>query len=666
MINRSRSTGIVATLCAFMSLTLAVLCAPAAHAGIHHGAASVAPAMCPQAVDNYCAASTTYISDAGWIDTNFVYDYSQSGQCVSPCSGANLASLTSNFYKANANMPFATFAVGSEIPSKLRPISSWNADHFGGTDPCTYMTTGAPFGQGKYLACGGTAATAGTVETIQGYDFTNGGVDCVTVDAKDAGTFTQGISFVWINDYFGANSQCLVGDGVGTPNQGTIPAFIYYEKSIGQTAATWYFHNITANGNFKTAGSQDLGQMIFFHDNRLNIGQSGALLGKYMDYSYIVGMGHDLFIGGTGAGTTIVATAVGDTCLSGRNDCHGEVEEDIQPLSLRNVNYSGSLVYMSSTYVSDPLAAIDLDWTTAFYFSNGVENGAAYGTITNNNNIVWENGQQCTNAGPYSPTNVCSGGSQIFGTVLFSVQNPPYVTTMHVHNNVVSHVGGVAQGCYKNYASFFTTMVGVVNGAGLNITRPDNTYQFSYGGSFVSTLWPGLLIYDTNTGDGFPTTTIASNGTYSNLTSFTGTVNSSTSLTTAAGVTLVNGSFVSLPVSQISFASGSISGGSAGNWTFGSSNLPTGSQTLLATNNTTGCNPIYNQGCGTLNLSVNTGLSSKTITGTFGTQASITNPDFGADNYDIGGAGNPGALMMSFGTLPWSGVSGSGAVACLH
>lgn len=634
-----------------------VMCAPIpTFAGLRmHGAGG--GSSCPYGTDNGCAASTTYIAAPTFQDATFAFDGSQSGQCTSPCTGSNLAARNGYIHAASANIPGVDYKVGSANPATLTPISSWASDGI-----CAYQSSGAKFGNGPRLLCVGTESTTGVQETIQGYDFTNGGTTCVLMEITDNGSLLQGVQFNLINDYFKASGSCFSGLITGT-----LPAFVYYHPSYQTIAATYYFHNVTMDGNYAAAPDNAHGIIIGFSDDRRGVGASGTVLGAFSDYSVYENLGHDPFISSTGANTTLQYNVFWNDCLSGTMNCHGEIEENTWPLSHRTVVYNGNLIFGGSTSSSDPLySGTNIDWTSPLYISTGVESGTIFDSVTLNNNVIVFNNQLCNGSAPYSPSNVCAGASSSLpvGSILFSVQNPPYVGTMHVHNNVVDNTA--AYSCYKNFASSFSTMVGSTSGTVLSITTPNSDYTASPGGGWVSTLWPGLEIYDTNVSDGFVTTTIASNGTYSNTVTFGSTLSAS-SMVTDAPVTLVVGSVIAPPSLLISqgqnvFSDAAISGGSGTSWTFFNGGMPTGHQQIMGTNNTSSCTPGTNIGCGTLTLSAT--QPTKTITGTFKTQAGIMTPDFGADNYAIGGANNPGARLLTFGALPWSGISGDGSVAC--
>ena len=713
---------------------------------------------CPYSVDNGCAASQTYASAPYFQDVNFTVDSAQSGQLPASPTALQIAVRKGLMHQNAQNQAYVDYAVGSNNPATLTPITSWVNDSV-----CTYHpaatfsatitgnqlsvssvvgtitigdnlfvsttagSTSATISSGSgstwtistslaypsptamksgyiyngipWLSCGGTAAPTSAVERISGYDFTAGGTQSTGVQMGNVSTGGGNIAaptYIFTNDY-------ILGGGYGAP--------VYFSGgSTGAAPPDLQMYNVTCDGNY--ANAQNINPPVFTANisgtsltvtsgptNPIIVGQfiSGGTLpageaiaggsgsawtltisggaqtgitvtgsnapiwGRYgcvqdnrsdasglpynfsreIYYSVFQDMGSDPYTGGTSGNSTWAYNYVGNICNSGITLCHGEVEEltggsAFQPTYRR-------LTYLGNTILVPASQGTGESYNSVFYLSSG--NNA--NNITDDdveNNLIIINKSFCTNSADYTdyplygygPNNACSG-LYTAGNGFFNTNYVTSVPNFTLTGNIVD--GSGANVCYSNSHNVLTNAVASSSGAILNITTPATNFSNNVSAPYSETYpnqgaYNGMWITNSNSGYGFNLAIVSSFGTYSNIPTFTGTING-TNLVTDVPVNLIPGNVVYGSNFKTSY--GTVVSGSGTNWTLSASNN-TADIALGSGNNTSTCVPGQNGGCGTLNLST----TEPTLSGVTGwiTYASIGNTTV-SNNWSIGGSSYP-------------------------
>jgi hypothetical protein len=235
---------------------------------------------------------------------------------------------------------------------------------------------------------------------------------------------------------------------------------------------------------------------------------------KTILYSLMINFGHDPMVGSQGGDNTIKYSAFIDFCTTGGIMCHGEIFEDTGGNTTRSYDLTGNVVTVPS------IQNVNLQTTTAFYLTSGAGNNSMGNNVYLRDNLVVQNKMNCSNAGPYTPSNPCGaigngGATQLSGNALFSM-GLSFVNSFTVSGNVVDGTGAFfcINRLVGNPASLSGAVINVLS-ASQNLTfttRPTNftVPQFSIG------VFPGMEVINTNATD------IANGWVPSTIVTFTG------------------------------------------------------------------------------------------------------------------------------------------------
>jgi hypothetical protein len=555
---------------------MAALClASIAHSAPRHGVFSTG-VSCPYAVDNGCLYSTTYVASPFFQDTAFAYNHSTSGQLPTDCVNSTTCTINTNaitnvtalWHKANANIPYWDYPIGSANPATLTPITS-----FPGDATCSYSATGSYPGGFPALVCQQNASTPATY-TISGYDFSNlgggTGTGCAQLfinGSNSANAVGGNTTYVLQNDYFKAVGSCFSG------SDSTAGTLIFGRGSGTHNLARLVMNNVTCDGNYNNAPDTNpdsftgyiSGTTLTVVTGSATYGTTltggGVLAGTYLNggsnptwtvfpsqtvgsagspvaftghknaetgrincvqpeasvtvnYSLFKNFGHIPFFGNMYGDVVLNYNAFIDFCQSGGNLCHGEVYEQLNTTDTNiNATHIGNVITVPS------IQNVNLQTTTPFYLSSGQSATRGYNNLYIQNNLVIMNRMNCANAGPYTPANPCGAtgnGSlvQISGYALFGIEGTS-VNAATISGNVVDGVGAyvcIGNGV-KSPADFTGATIGVLS-AGQNLTF--STAPTGYSPSARDIILPGMHISDTKAAD------LSAGWIDSNIVSFTG------------------------------------------------------------------------------------------------------------------------------------------------
>jgi hypothetical protein len=584
--------GLIATLLTFAE----------AHAGLIHRVASSAPPTgnCPYAVDNGCAASTTYASSPASQDTAFAYNSSQSGQLppsptIAQIAARNLLlhciSWSSGICVTTQNDAYLDYPIGSNAPSGLVPISA-----FGGDSVCAPVQVGGAQSPGTnipYVYCQGSPTSVS--EALINYDFTNNGTASVLLIVKNP-TSGSGVTYTLNNLNFQAGSfSGYGGNGLAystwTGTSGAASQMILFSNAgTGPPPPLATINNLTCDGNFANAPTAAAGRLTCINDNRQGPGGKPYKWPIAIQYSVFRNLGHNPILGTQGGDVTIKWSLDYNNCLSGATLCH---KEFFEYTGIGTNNVADSRNYVLTGNVTEVVSnntlgsALSASW---YLTAGSASNINITAVLSNNLSIV--NYVNCANsptAGApldkaYSPNNPCTPQSvSTNGNSLFSIDYDSSAT-LTLNANIIDSMGAAALAAngHNEYLGQSPTQTVSASSSGnvfsvttptANFTNPSSGYIYGFA------FWPGQLLNDSTAGW---STTISSFGTYSN----DGTIN-----------------------------------------------------------NTSGCLPGSNAGCGTINLSSSEPTSLSTdIWWTF---AGIPSLSDGGNNYSIGGVLSSSAFTGS-------------------
>lgn len=516
--------------------------------------------------DGGCLGSLANITNAATIQPTFAYDSAQSGQLSSTPTTGDIAIRNGLLHKNGKNVASVDYAIGSAPPSSLPGINT-----FAGDGICVPHASGYPLGGGPYIGCLGQNVT----ETLANFDLTNNGAGtgtaCVPVFINGNNT---GSTYHFINLNIQASGTCFTNNG----------ALFDFASGASTPPSLIDFQNVTIDCNYSANGTT-AANITGIIDNRTGPtpGVSWPITGKY---NVIKNCGLRPISGNNSAGIDWEFSRFDNNCLAGVATIHCEVTTFAGANSTRTDKYLGNLYYAPSVQTTV------VDTTSAFHMTSGQTNNTNYTSATAQDNLVIIDLTACTNAGPYSPTNPCAGGTAS-GEGLFDIGSVAAVQNLHIHGNVIDATGSVF--CYSNANSisqtgFLAQMTAI--GTVLTVTSPTGggAPYVNTGTIFTGNIAVGMLVTDTHTADGFVPTTITSFGSYTN-----------------SGTTGVSGS----------------------------------------------CAIGTNAGCGTLNLGSSEPTTASQNTWSF--VANVVTPDYGADNWSIGGSSQT-ARLITFGSQPWGNV----------
>jgi hypothetical protein len=489
---------------------------------LRHG--GIANSLCVYGTDpdQVCANSQNYISNAFYSDANVPMESAQTGQLPANPSPDQIAARNALIHTGNYDIPFLDFAIGSEDPNNLAPISSFY-------DPngfCAYHSSGSPDQGGPYLSCAFNTLAA-DYTLIRGFDFSNTGrghgTDCVQLVMNAGGAASPYVSVKIVDNYFGIFVQAASGRNYCfNLSSGTgLGGIVTYKSSGSAGFPKLEFDNNTFYGNWYNRPSNTTGQPSAITDNRT--GSSGPRRWEIiLRYNYIYAWQGISVIAQSGGDMTFIGNAIVDICRGPPDhkvSVHCEVEENTAANVTRSDTYERNLGWIMPKPVcpggrSDPNGGTPTDgtcglvqWTTFFYETSGAVDNATITTDSMYENVLISNDAQCANAPDYAtypstagygPNNACTGGQHTVGHGIFSTNGASGIGTLNWRGNVYDNTGSFA--CISDPGLVSST------GFAAEVTNPGTTYRVtsassnyavpSTGVSGASNINIGNFIYD--------------------------------------------------------------------------------------------------------------------------------------------------------------------------
>lgn len=572
---------------------------------------------CTYSRDNGCAGAQALGFVPAFEDPTLAYDAAQTGQiqCSPTCNTSVFDGL---LHTNNQNMAGYQYPVGGAAQNLQNAVSSFTNDNF-----CHYWvhSSSGPADAtwpGNYLYCRDQRGGLGVVTVFYSdLDFTNCGsgpntcwVGFEPTGAQGTGTtysysitnFTMRCAFQCITSNYSLINvpSCTPCAGIGTNTfvGGTIDGGLLPNGNGGTPGGNWGFqHQFFASGQQREAALS-------------------------VTYSYIYDLTHDPMQAGSGAtgGDQTWEYNLFDGYCFGTNGtggviCHGEISEEGGYNSGRNDTYQGNTWIIESTRT--------FQQHTTMIYGSGASNGQAWNNLIIWDNTVIGNNVSCTSAYNsatlrYDPIHPCTGGTSAVGDGMLELSYAPYVRHAQFAGNVISAVGFIGNGVYRNISApaggggFGAEATVTISGTAGTITgeaRGTNP-QFA--------LFPGQGIISLNApGDGFVSTHIVEGvgaGTWTPLGTFSASAAAGGIMTTDTPQNLIVGATINnvwqdgsgyilggaygTVTSVIDATHFQTSGGAAGHGVFRSDNT---TATCVGANQTGGGNP----NCGTLVLADN-------------------------------------------------------------
>jgi hypothetical protein len=473
--------------------------------------------------DGICAKSRTYVAQPFYSDANVAIESAQSGQSI---KGRNAL-----IHAGNYDIPYMDFAVGSENPATLKPISSFREDHV-----CSYHPNGSPDGHGPYLGCNFGSLAADYV-AIRGYDFTNTGggtgTDCVQLVLGGGGADVPKYTVKIINNYFGVFIQARTGANYcynlsSNTGLGGLVSF----TSSGNKPPKLEFDNNTFYGNYYKRPEGATGQASAIADNRNGESHQWPIILRYNFFHQLQGIS---VIGFAGGDQTFIGNAVVDICRSPPEHdvaVHCEIEENVAENVTRTDIYERNFAWV----MPKPMCAAGpgarhncglIQWTTLFYATSGATGNATIATLTMYENVFLTNKSMCSNppdfatypnTAGYGPSNACSDGTNSVGHGIFSLNEASAVGTLNFRGNVIDNTGTFKCAGDPNiilrtgFAAEITS-----RGTTLTVTSASANYRaVTLPGPAVGNINVGNFVHNPLGDDGWVDTTVTALNTYSN------------------------------------------------------------------------------------------------------------------------------------------------------